>query len=151
WREAHDSFRHAMQLDPNDAGLLHTFSHFLLWANRGQESAEVCNRALVLDPFDPGLIACMGWHSLWAGEYDQAIDHSRRALSFDPKQGLATLVLGWTYEQKGMFQEALSALQKSGPNPPSVAHVLARSGDKEAAGDLLNQLLDKAKTKYVSP
>ena len=150
WREADESFRRASQLDPNNAGMLHTFAHFLLWANRGQESADVCSRALVLDPFDPDLIACMGWHSLWAGEYDQAIAHSRRALTFDPKQGLAPLVLGWTYEQKGMFQEALSALQKAGPNPPSVAHVLARSGNPQAAGEILNQLLDNAKKKYVS-
>jgi non-specific serine/threonine protein kinase len=151
WREANESFRHAIQLDPNNAGMLHTFSHFLLWANRGQESAEVCNRALALDPYDPDLIACMGWHSLWAGEYDQAIENARRALSFEPKQLLATLVLGWTYEQKGMFQEALSALQKSFPNPPSVAHVLARSGNVEAAGEILQQQMEDAKKKYVSP
>ena len=150
WREAHESFNRAAQLDPNDAGLLHTFAHFLLWANRGQESAEVCNRALVLDPFDPDLIACMGWHSLWAGEYDRALENSRRALSFDPKQGLATMVMGWTYEQKGMFQEALSALQKAGGNRPSIAHVLARSGNRQAAGEILHDMLEDAKKKYVS-
>src|SRR5438876_1112251 len=95
----------------------------------------------------------MGWHSLWAGENDQAIDQSRRALSFDPKQGLATLVLGWTYEQKGMYQEAISALQKTFPSTPktaSIAHALARSGKPDAASDILNQLLEDAKKKYVS-
>jgi eukaryotic-like serine/threonine-protein kinase len=153
WREADASFRRAAQVNPNDSGTLHMFAHFLLWANRAQESAEMCNRALALDPFDAGLIACMGWHSLWAGEYDQAIEQSRRALSFDPKEGMASLVMGWTYEQKGMFQEAISALQKSWQSTPqtaSIAHALARSGKREAAGDILKQLQDDATKKYVS-
>ena len=153
WGAANQSFRHATQLDPNNAGVLHTFAHFLLWANRGRESAQTCDRALTLDPFDPDLIACMGWHSLWAGDYDQAIEHSQRALKFDPKQGLAGLVMGWTYEQKGMYQEALSALQKASGGGPSssVAHALALSGRREAAQDILDQMFQKAKTKYVSP
>ena len=153
WHEADRSFRHATQLDPNNAGVLHTFAHFLLWANRGQESAETCSRALTLDPFDPDLIACMGWHSLWAGDYDQAIEQSQRALKFDPKQGLAGLVMGWTYEQKGMYQEALSALQRaSGAGPSSsVAHALALSGRREAAQDILEKMLGTAQKKYVSP
>jgi tetratricopeptide (TPR) repeat protein len=153
WRAARQSFLHATQLDPNNAGVLHTFAHFLLWANRGKESAETCDRALTLDPFDADLIACMGWHSLWAGDYDQAIENSRRALKFDPKQGLAGLVMGWTYEQKGMYQEALSALQKASGGGPSssVAHALALSGRREAAQDILDKMSQDSAKKYVSP
>jgi Tfp pilus assembly protein PilF len=153
WRDAEQSFRYAIQLDPNNAGVLHGFAHFLLWANRGKESATECDRALTLDPFDADLIACMGWHSLWAGEYDQAIENSRRALRFDPKQGLAGMVMGWTYEAKGMHQEAISVLEKATGNSrnPSVAHALALAGRKEAAQDILDQMLENSKKKYVSP
>lgn len=95
----------------------------------------------------------MGWHSLWAGDYDQAIENSRRALKFDPKQGLAGLVMGWTYEQKGMYQEALSALQKASGGGPSssVAHALALSGRREAAQDILDKMSQDSAKKYVSP
>jgi serine/threonine-protein kinase len=153
WREADASFRQAIQLDPNNAGVLHGFAHFLLWANRGQESAETCSRALALDPFDADLIACMGWHSLWAGDYDDAIENSRRALMFEPKQGLAGLIMGWTYEQKGMYQEAISALEKAtgGTRNSSVAHALALAGRREAAQDILGQVVSDSKKKYVSP
>ena len=61
--------------------------------------------------------------------------------------------MGWTYEQKGMFPEAISALQKAFPSTPrtaSVAHALARSGKRDAAEDLLGQLSEDAKKKYVS-
>jgi tetratricopeptide (TPR) repeat protein len=120
---------------------------------RGRESAEQCNLAQELDPFDPDLMACRGWHDLWAGEYDQAIAASQRALSFQRNHRLALLVMGWTYEQKGMMQEAISALEKgSGTGPSSsVAHALARSGNLPAAEDILAQLVEKSRTKYVSP
>ena len=153
WREAENSFRHAVQLDPGNADVRHSFAHFLLWANRGKESAEECRHALEHDPFDPDLIACVGWHSLWAGDYDGAIESAQRALSYDPHQLLALLVLGWTYEQKGMYQEAISAFGKSFPSTPrtaSVAHALARSGRRPAAEEILSQLLADTQKKYVS-
>ncbi len=152
WREAEEGFRLATKLDPGNAGVRHGFAHFLLWANRGKESAEECDKAQQLDPFDPDLMACRGWHDLWAGDYDQAIESARRALSFGDN-GLAALVMGWTYEQKGMFQEGISALQKAFPSTPrtaSVAHALARSGKRDAAEDLLGQLQHDAQKKYVS-
>jgi eukaryotic-like serine/threonine-protein kinase len=153
WHEAEQSFRRAVKLDPGNAGVRHGFAHFLLWANRGKESAEECNRALEHDPFDPDLMACVGWHDLWSGDFDRALVSTRRALSFDPKQALAALVMGWSYEAKGMYPEAISALQKTFPGTvqtASVAHALARSGKQQAAEDLLGQLLEASKTKYVS-
>jgi len=152
WRDAESDLRHATKLDPGNSGVHHGFAHFLLWANRGKESAEQCSIALEHDPYDPDLMACKSWHEFMYGDYDAAIESARRSLSFGDN-GLASLVMGWTYEQKGMFQEALSALQKAFPSTPrtaSVAHALARSGKRDAAQDLLSQLLEDAKKKYVS-
>jgi serine/threonine protein kinase/tetratricopeptide (TPR) repeat protein len=154
WNEAEAGFRHAVQLEPNNPGVRHGFAHFLLWAGRGKESAQQCDFAQELDPFDPDLLGCRAWHDLWAGEYDSAIEYSRRALAFDPKQGFAALVMGWTYELKGRFPEAISAFQQVFPSSlrtASVGHALARSGKPQAAGDLLTQLLDDSRKKYVSP
>jgi len=154
WDEAEAGFRRAVQLEPNNPGVRHGFAHLLLWAGRGKESAEQCNLAQELDPFDADLLGCRAWHDLWAGEYDRAIEYAHRALAFDAKQFFAPLVMGWAYEQKGMFQEAIAALQQVIPSSlrtASVAHVLARSGKTQAAGDLLTQLLDDSKKKYVSP
>jgi len=152
WREAEADFRYAIKLDPGNADVHHGFAHFLLCSNRGRESADECKIALEHDPYDPGLIACQGWHELWAGNYDGAIEWSRRALSFG-ENGLAYLIMGWTYEQKGMFQESISGLQKAFPSTPrtaSMAHALALSGKRDAAEDILSQLLEDAKKKYVS-
>jgi serine/threonine protein kinase/tetratricopeptide (TPR) repeat protein len=152
WREAEADFRYAIKLDPGNADVHHGFAHFLLCSNRARESADECGIALEHDPYDPDLIACRGWHELWAGNYDGAIEWSRRALSFG-ENGMAYLVMGWTYEQKGMFQESISGLQKAFPSTPrtaSMAHALALSGKKDAAEDILSQLQEDAKKKYVS-
>ena len=154
WDEAEAGFRHAIQLEPNNPGVRHGFAHFLMWAGRGKESAEQCNAAQELDPFDADLLGCRAWHDLWAGDYNGAVEYSRRALSFDPKQGFAPMVMGWTYELRGMYQEAIAAFQQVAPGPPrtaAVGHVLAISGKTQAAGDLLAQLMEDTKKRYVSP
>ena len=154
WPEAEQSFRHALRLDPGNAEVRHYFAHFLLWANRVEESVRECNRAVELDPFNPDLISCLGWHDVHVGNYDGAVEWTRRALTFEPDHGWALMVMGWAYEQKGMFQEALSAVQKSFPGTlrsASVAHVFARSGNRPAAEKILEELLAASAKKYVSP
>ena len=154
WSEAEVGFRHAIQLEPNNAGVRHGYAHFLLWAGRGKESAEQCNLAQELDPFDADLLGCRAWHDLWAREYNGAVEYARKALSLNPKQGFGPLVLGWSYELKGMFQEAIASFEQMGPSTgrtACVAHALARSGKQQAAGDLLAGLMEDSKKKYISP
>jgi serine/threonine protein kinase/Flp pilus assembly protein TadD len=152
WAEAEEGFRRALRLDPNDSETRHNFAHFLLWANRGRESAEECDRAVELNPFDAGLIACLGWHDVWAGDYDKAIETTRRALTFQPNEQWALMIMGWAYEQKGMYQEASAALQKSFAGTlrtSAMAHVFAVSGNRPAAETLLQELLDQSQKKFV--
>jgi len=152
WAEAEEGFRRALRLDPNDAETRHNFAHFLLWSNRGRESAEECSRAVELDPFNAGLIACLGWHDVWAGDYDKALENTHRALTFNPNEQWALMIMSWAYEQKGMFQEASAALQKSFAGTlrtSAIAHVFAVSGNRPAAARLLQELLDQSKNSFV--
>jgi non-specific serine/threonine protein kinase len=153
WREAEQDFRRAIQLDPSNAKVRHMFAHFLLWMNRGPESAQECKRAVEHDPFDSGLFACLGWHEVWAGNYDKAIEETRRALALDATNGWASLIMGWAYEQLGRPREALSAMKTGGTSnlrTAAIAHLFAASGNRPAAEALLSDLLEKSKKGYVS-
>jgi non-specific serine/threonine protein kinase len=153
WREAEEDFRHAIRLDPSNADVRHMFAHFLLWMNRGPESAEECKRAVEHNPYDSGLFACLGWHEVWAGDYPKAIEDTRRALALDASNGWASLIMGWAYEQLGRYRESMSAMQKfddSSLRTSATAHLFAASGNRPAAGVLLSELLEKSKKKYVS-
>jgi TolB-like protein len=152
WREAEKNMRHALQLNPSAAWVHHIFAHFLLYENRSKESAEGCRRALEYSPFDPDLVVCTAWHEAWAGDYDKALASIRRAFSIQAENKGAMLIVGWAYEQKGMFPEAVSAMEKFFPcavRTASMAHALALWGKREAAEQLLAQLLEDSKKQYV--
>src|SRR5262249_10132624 len=105
------------------------------------------------DSFDIDLILCTAWHDLWAGDYDRAIGEIRRALSFEPDNRGALLITSWAYEQKGMFQDAISVLQKlrqSTHKKAAIAGALARSGRRVAAEEILNELLQQLDKTYTS-
>ncbi len=75
----------------------------------------------------------------------------------DPNFVPAHFWLAQAYEQKGMFQEAISEFQKavtlsknSTYTVTSLAHAFAVSGDKLKAKELLNQLKELSKERYVS-
>jgi tetratricopeptide (TPR) repeat protein len=91
---------------------------------------------------------------LCSGRLDKALEETLRALALDPNHGWALLTLGWIYEQRGMFQEALAALRKAWDIPirkASIAHALARSGNRRPAEVILGDMLADSKTKYISP
>jgi TolB-like protein/Flp pilus assembly protein TadD len=154
WSEAEEGFRRALRLDPADGDVRHFFGHFLLWGGRGEESALECRRGLEVDPYNPASISCLGWHELCVGHEDKALEETHRALALDPNHSWALLTLGWIYEQKGMFQEALSAIRRSRDitiKTASIAHAFARSGNRPTAEKILSDLLAESKTKYISP
>jgi TolB-like protein/Flp pilus assembly protein TadD len=153
WSAAEEGFRRALRLDPGDADVRHFYAHLLLWRDREKESFRECERALEIDPFNPTLFSCIGWHELLTGDVDKALEQTRRALALQPNHWWALMTMGWAYEQKGMFQEALSAFRKSSDSnlkTASIAHAFARSGNRSAAQTILDELLAKSKTKYVS-
>jgi serine/threonine-protein kinase len=154
WSEAEEGFRRALRLNPSDADVRHFFAHLLLWRNREAESIQQIQRALEIDPFNPSLFSCIGWHNLLVGNVDKALEETRRALALQQNHWWALMTMGWAYEQKGMFQEALSSFRKSFDSnlkTASVAHAFARSGNYSAARTILEDLLAKSKTNYVSP
>jgi tetratricopeptide (TPR) repeat protein len=90
-------------------------------------------------------------------QYDQAIASELKCLRREPKSFWAHVILGWAYEQKGRFPEALTtlreAVQLTHNSPFALAafgEALATSGDRRGATEVLAQLQERGKTKYVS-
>ena len=90
--------------------------------------------------------------------YDEAIVQERRALELHPEMIPAHEFLGQAYEQKGLFREAIAAIEKAialSKQSPSyraqLAHVHASSGNRAAAEKTLRELIREAEQRYVSP
>ncbi len=154
WREAEKGFQTAIRLEPSNSHVRHDYAHFLLCLGRTRDSAEECRRAVEHAPFDSMAIGCFGWHELLAGNFRGAVEQSRRALALDSSNVWALVVMGWGYEHLGRYPEAISTF-KTGKDllqlrTAALAHVLARSGNRSGAEQLLSGLLEESRSRYIS-
>ena len=93
---------------------LHTHSWYsLLLAGLGRlpEALEESRRADELDPFAIVVTGNYGWQCYLARNYDCAIAQQRRALEISPSWARGYNRLGLAYAQKGMLDEAVTALR----------------------------------------
>ncbi len=93
-----------------------------------------------------------------ARKNDEAIEECRKALDMDPNFGFAHWTLGLAYMEKGMYEQAILALQKSvqlsgdSPDEPaSLAQAYALSGRRGEALKIFDELEQQSKLKYISP
>ena len=94
---------------------------------------------------------------LFAGKYDQSIEQTKKALELDPNFWWSYQILGLAYERKKQYAEAIAALEKArlvDVNPTSMGYlgyVYAAAGKKAEAQNVLEELKELSKTRYVSP
>jgi len=112
-------------------------------------------RAEQLDPLSPMIGTNIGDTLLLSRRYDEAIAQYKRVLSLDPNFAYARFNLGWGYCVKGMYQEAIVELRKSlelSNDPAAIGYLglsLAKSGRRDEAMKLLNQLKRESAERYV--
>ena len=100
----------------------------------------------------------MGFAYYFAHQYDHAIEECRRALDLDPNFLFAHWLLGLAYANKSMYEQAIAesrkAIEVSGHGPGAVGvlgYVYAESGRRDEAQQVLDELKELAKRRYVSP
>ena len=112
WQAAENGFKHALDLNPDQATAHQRYSLYLSTMGRSAESLVEIRRAHDLDPLSLSINFSLGWRLYLAREYDQAIQQSRSTIDLDPNFVLAHLVLGQAYEQKGQFEHGNHGAEK---------------------------------------
>jgi TolB-like protein/DNA-binding winged helix-turn-helix (wHTH) protein/Tfp pilus assembly protein PilF len=159
---AEREYKRALELNPNDADILHDYAHYLMAMGRMDESTAETKRALELDPVDDDLTDCLCWHSYAARQYDSSIQMALEMLKRQPNDSFELTILGWDYEQKGMHSQAVAQLRKaleldSKDSPmhtfltAGLGQAYAIAGMKSEARQVLHNLLERARQNYVSP
>jgi tetratricopeptide (TPR) repeat protein len=114
-------------------------------------------RAVELDPVSPIIHAELGGVYMMARRYDEAIEQLRSTLEMDAEFYWAHRFLGLTLELKGATAEAIPEYQRAfelSDDPTALAflaHAKASIGRKDEAREILAQLHETAKTRYVQP
>lgn len=110
-----------------------------------------------MDPLSPLMHLNRGFRFYLARRFDEANTHIRKALELDPNYPWALRLLGWSLLWKGDKASAPALMEKAqsmDAEPFSIGsfgYVLAVSGDRAKAEQILRDLENLAKQRYVSP
>jgi serine/threonine-protein kinase len=158
WATAEREFSRAIEINPGNPMVYHSFASFLLAMGRFTEAADNLKIALKLDPLSPLINTSMAYPSFFSRRYDQAIIELQAAIDLEPHFPLPYKVLGDSYTEKGMYEDAIGAYKKAigliGANHIQLAYIgrsFALSGKRQEAIKIIDQLKTISNGSYVSP
>ncbi|MDP9162188.1 MAG: winged helix-turn-helix domain-containing protein [Acidobacteriota bacterium] len=139
WQTAEKEFRRAIELDPNYATAHQWYAEHLAWLGRFDDALAESERARQLDPLSLIIATDNGAILYYSRQYDRAIEKFNAVREMDPTFSKADSIAA-AYQQKGMFSEALSAIEKihsgDGAAPwkwAAIACVYGRAGQQAQA------------------
>jgi tetratricopeptide (TPR) repeat protein len=122
---------------------------------RADEALKEIKRAQELDPLSLVINWELGLPYYVTRQYDRAIEQFKKAVEMDPKGTFARALLAWAYIQKGMYEEAIAAVNEPGLDDPyllaSTGHAYALLGKRVEAQKIIERLRKQAKQRYVPP
>lgn len=159
WPTAQRELQRSLDLNPNDPLTHVLYSYFFTAMGRFDEAIAQVNLHQQLDPVSMPMYANMVRANYYARRYDEAIEVNRKSLEIDSNFPNTHLFAGAAYEQKGMYVEAVSEMEKAnrllgGMFPAALGalgHVYAESGKKAEAMNVLEKLKVMSRQRYVSP
>ena len=158
WASAEEEFKRSIQLNPNYASAHSHFALYLVARERVDEAVAETNRAQELDPLSLSISASRGFLLMNARRYEEAIEQERRVIAIDPNHYQAHWFLALTYLANRQIDQAIATSEKAvaiSNRAPAALGVLGMAygaaGRKGEANQILNELLQLEKQRYVSP
>ncbi len=103
WPAAEDSYRSAIELDPNEPLARIFYSHFLAMMHRPEESDEQIAKALEIDPYNPFTQMLRGIQRGLVGRCEEGIEQ----LTVVPPNPLRSFALSWQHMVLGDMEEGV--------------------------------------------
>ena len=158
WNQAQAEFQRSLELNPSYPTANHWFAEFLMTMGRNAESIEKMKASEELDPLSLIISVAIGWANYMARRYDDAIEQLRRTVELEPHYPVTYWILGILLRKTGQLESAIAEGEKgvklSGGSPlmsAALAQTLAAAGERSKAIQILNDLTNLARQKYVSP
>jgi TolB-like protein/Tfp pilus assembly protein PilF len=158
WAEAEEHYRRAIDLNPGYATAHHWFAvDYFGPLGRFDEAFEEIEIAQQLDPLSPIIREGKGFLLMLARRYDEAIEEYRETLELDSFFYRAFTSMGRAYTQKGMYEEAITMLQKGRSLSGDIPSILGALGQTYAlasrpadARRLLTELSELTDRRHVA-
>lgn len=155
---AEQEFRRAVELDANYSEAHQWYAFYLLAVGRTDDADAEIKRAQELDPLSISFNSNLALYLFFKRQFDQSVQQCRKTLEMEPESVLTRVACGLSYEQQGLKEEAIAEFKKaqelSGDDVGTIAalgHALAKGGRTKEARQLLRNLEERAKERYVPP
>jgi TolB-like protein/Tfp pilus assembly protein PilF len=157
WPEAGSEFQRSLALSPSHPTASHWYAEYLMTMGRHAEAIEQMKKSQELDPLSLIISVAIGWAFYMGRKYDEAIEQFRRTVELDPNYPVTHWILGLVLRKMGRYEMAIAEGEKgvklSGGSPlmkAALAQTLATAGRRKEAIQILDELMELAKQKYVA-
>jgi TolB-like protein/DNA-binding winged helix-turn-helix (wHTH) protein/Tfp pilus assembly protein PilF len=156
WQGAEREFNRAIELNPGSPIAHLRYAQHMAQMGRTEESIAESERALDVDPVSLIINTGFGQRLKNARRYDQAARQLRKTLEMDPNFFPARIELGLVYAQQGRYADSLAELKKAVELSrdgalAELGYVYAASGQRREARQILVELRELSRRRYVSP
>ncbi len=153
---AEAEYKEAIRLAPNNSEAHYSYGNALVALGRFDEALAELRIAQQLDPPSSTIASNIGWALYVAGRIDEAETQTRQVLERDPNFARAYLSLGEIYVERGKYDDAIAAYQKSRQlagdtiTDMALGHVYGVAGRSAEAKKIAADLEAKVLKKEVS-
>ena len=159
WKGAVNSYKKALDLDPNNAIIYIRYSATLANVGQTKEALPLADKAIELDPVSISSLHNLGWVNLLAGNYQKGIDAFEKSVELHPTFVWGHIKQAFGYISLKKYDRALQetnkaeALLKDGWGSELIQAAIVSNyqaaGNKAKADSLINRFLDYASKNTV--
>jgi TolB-like protein len=158
WEEAETEFKRSLELNPAYPTANHWYAEFVMTMGRHEEAIGRMKNGQELDPLSLIINVAVGWALYHGRRYDEAIEQLRRTVELDPNYPVTYWILGLLLSKTSCYEIAIAegtkAVKLSSGSPlmqAALAYTFGTAGGAKAAHQMLDDLTELAKEKYVAP
>ena len=158
WPAAEREFQRATTLNPNYVQAHAWFAFYLTVMDRVEQALDEIRKAKQLDPLSVIVNTDEACFLYFARRYSEAVEQCQRTIALNPGFGLPYHKLGLCYMALRQVADATAAFERACTHwqghpiaVASLACALALGGEAARARQVLAQLEETARARYVSP
>jgi serine/threonine-protein kinase len=154
---AEREFHRALDLNPSYPYTHQWYAELLYSIGRYDQSIEEDRKGVALEPLTPILQINLGLSLMFAKRFAESEQQFRNTLDMDPSYPIAHYGYAQILILQKKFDQAVAEMEKGSLSIPEssyyrgyLGYALAKAGRTEEARKILGELIEEAKTKYVS-
>jgi eukaryotic-like serine/threonine-protein kinase len=156
WQEAEAEFKQALAFNPAFPTASHWFAEFTMTMGRNAEAIEKMKKSQELDPLSLIISVAIGWAMYMDRRYDDSLEQLYRTVELDTNYPMTYWILGLVLRKMNLHDQAIvegaKGVTLSGGAPimrAALAQTFAAAGKKKEALEILGELHELAKQRYV--